>query len=70
MFSPTEAHAADGSPLVPQARRFSPGLSSIQEVAMAGDYEGYVSFGLGLRAKVAFRVFELSNPSRVVVDVA
>ncbi len=35
----------------------------------AGDFEGVVTFGLGLRERAGFRVFNLSNPTRIVVDV-
>lgn len=70
VFSVAEAHDGSGALSIPQGRRFDPGLTTVKEVALAGDFEGYVSFGLGLAGKVGFRVFELSNPSRVVVDVA
>ena len=36
----------------------------------AGDFEGVVSFGLGLRRKTGFRVFRLTAPTRIVIDVA
>jgi hypothetical protein len=32
--------------------------------------EGVVSFGLGLRRTTGFRVFRLTGPARIVVDVA
>ncbi len=70
VFSVAEAHDGRGALSIPQGRRFDPGLSTVKEVALAGDFEGYVTFGLGLAGKVGFRVFELSNPSRVVIDVA
>ncbi len=70
VFSVAEAHDAGGALSFPQGKRFDPGLTTIKEVVLAGDFEGHVSFGLGLAGKVGFRVFELSNPSRVVVDVA
>ncbi|MEJ7628623.1 MAG: hypothetical protein WKF54_03430 [Nocardioidaceae bacterium] len=33
------------------------------------DYEGYVTFGLGLSSRTPFRVFELSSPTRLVIDL-
>lgn len=36
----------------------------------SGDFEGVVSFGLGLRRKVGFRGFRLTAPGSVVIDVA
>ena len=47
-----------------------PGLPTIKGVAMTGDFEAVVSFGLALDHKAGFRVFTLTNPSRLVVDVA
>ena len=39
----------------------------------AGSFEGRTSLGLGVRARLPFRVFSLAGPgdgSRVVIDVA
>ena len=33
------------------------------------DYEGYVDAGLGLDRRAGFRVFELTSPTRLVIDV-
>src|SRR6266536_828220 len=41
-----------------------------KQVKGAGDFEHYLSFGLGLDHRVAFRILTLTDPSRVVVDVA
>ncbi|HEY7147370.1 MAG TPA: hypothetical protein VH637_24240 [Streptosporangiaceae bacterium] len=49
------------------------GFRTFRQVAGAGSFEGITSFGLGVRAKLPFRVFELSGPgthSRLVIDVA
>ncbi|WP_462186655.1 MULTISPECIES: AMIN-like domain-containing (lipo)protein [unclassified Frankia] len=46
------------------------GLPALVQYRMTGDYEGYVHFGLGVDDRVGFRVLELSNPSRVVIDLA
>lgn len=66
-FEQAQAHTDTGSPTI--APRVSPALPVVSEIVSAGDYEGYVTIALGLTAKVPFRVFELANPSRVVVDV-
>jgi hypothetical protein len=42
----------------------------LRQVKGAGDFEGTVSFGLGLASTSGFRVFTLSGPDRLVVDVA
>jgi hypothetical protein len=49
------------------------GYQTFRQVVYAGSYEGYTSLGLGVRARLPFRVFTLDGPgsgSRLVVDVA
>ena len=49
------------------------GFRTFREVAAAGGFEGHTSEGLGVRARLPFRVFTLSGPgstARVVIDVA
>jgi hypothetical protein len=57
-----------GAPPAPQDRQ-TPRFPELREIAGAGDFEGVVSFGLGLTAESGFRVFTLTNPDRLVVDV-
>jgi hypothetical protein len=48
-------------------------FSTLRHVAWAGSFEGQTTFGLGVRARLPFRVFTLDGPgtgSRIVVDVA
>jgi hypothetical protein len=45
------------------------GLPALREARVVGDYEGYVSWGLGLAQQPCMRVFTMSNPARLVVDV-
>ena len=51
-------------------RRLQPDLSAVQEIAVVGDFEGVLSFGVGLDDRAAFRVLRLSDPARTVIDVA
>jgi hypothetical protein len=49
------------------------GFSTFRQVAFAGSFEGQSNIGLGVRARLPFRVFTLDGPgtaSRIVVDVA
>ncbi|GAB2646926.1 AMIN-like domain-containing (lipo)protein [Nocardia goodfellowii] len=49
------------------------GYSTFRQVAWAGSFEGQTTVGLGVRARLPFRVFTLDGPgdgSRVVLDVA
>ncbi|KAF0849052.1 AMIN-like domain-containing (lipo)protein [Nocardia caishijiensis] len=46
------------------------GYQTFRQVALAGSFEGQTTLGLGVRARLPFRVFGLESPSRVVIDVA
>jgi len=49
------------------------GFSTFRQVAFGGSFEGYTTFGLGVRARLPMRAFILNGPgtgSRVVIDVA
>ena len=49
------------------------GYRTLREVAYAGFFEGQVTMGVGVRARLPFRVFTLPGPgtrSRLVTDVA
>jgi hypothetical protein len=62
------AHTSAGGALLPSVT--TPLCSNLRQVKIAGDFEGVVSFGLGLRRKTGFRVFRLTAPTRIVIDVA
>jgi hypothetical protein len=49
------------------------GFRTFRQVADGGSFEGYTTIGLGVRARLPFRVFVLSGPgtgARLVIDVA
>jgi hypothetical protein len=49
------------------------GFRTFRQIAGAGNFEGRSTFGLGVRARLPMRAFNLSGPgtgSRVVIDVA
>jgi len=48
----------------------TPHFCSLLQLKESGDFEGVVSFGVGLRRKVGFRGFRMTSPGRVVIDVA
>lgn len=62
------AHTEAGAPTVRRGAR--PGLPALREWRLASDFEGQVLFGLGLTERAGFRVLELRNPNRLVIDVA
>jgi hypothetical protein len=61
-------HTQGGTNLLPDVR--TPLCPNLRQIKTAGDFEGVVTFGLGLRRKTGFRVFRLTGPRRIVIDVA
>jgi len=57
-----------GRPIAP--RRIVRPFTQLKEVRLAGDFEGVVTYGIGLAARGDFRVFTLTGPDRLVVDLA
>jgi hypothetical protein len=47
----------------------TPNLPAIREVAQIGNFERFVSYGVGLATPACFRVLELTGPTRLVIDV-
>jgi hypothetical protein len=68
VIRPARGHTTGGTNLLPST--LTPRCSNLRQVKKAGDFEGVVSYGLGLRRKTGFRVFRLTAPTRIVVDVA
>jgi hypothetical protein len=46
----------------------TPRYSQLLMVRAAGDFEGYLSFGIGLAARGGYHVSSLAGPDRVVID--
>jgi hypothetical protein len=49
--------------------RFTPGTPEVTELVRTGDFEGVLSWAIGVHDKVAFRVLTLDDPARLVVDL-
>lgn len=47
----------------------TPRFPMLRQMKQSGNFEALLSYGLGLRTKRGFRVFRLSAPTRVVVDL-
>jgi hypothetical protein len=45
-------------------------LAQVRQLGLAEDWEGVVRVGIGLERRAGFRVLELRDPTRVVVDFA
>jgi len=67
-FNLAAGHDNRGTNLL--AGTLTPRCPNLLQVKKAGDFEGTVTFGLGLKHTTGFRAFRLTNPTRVVVDVA
>ncbi|WP_194291515.1 AMIN-like domain-containing (lipo)protein [Cumulibacter manganitolerans] len=46
------------------------GWQTLRQIAWGGSYEGYTTIAIGVRARLPFRVFVLTGPTRIVLDVA
>ncbi len=62
-----DAHDTAGRPTA--QGRLVPGLPNVVEIAQSGDFEAVVGYGIGLARRQPFRMFTLTRPSRVVVDI-
>lgn len=51
-------------------RDLRPGFPALRQVAGAGEFEGTLTYGIGQQRQAGFRVFTLTGPDRLVVDVA
>ena len=45
------------------------GLAALRDLAVAGDFEAGVTFGIGVAGRTGFRVLQLDAPSRVAIDI-
>ncbi|MBW3547634.1 MAG: hypothetical protein KY452_05815 [Actinobacteria bacterium] len=62
-----------GAHIVTPEQFSSGGFRTFRDLAYGGSFEGETDFGLGVRARLPFRVFQLDGPgggSRLVIDVA
>ena len=69
-------HGASGTCPQPSQRTWAgpavltPYYPQVLVVSAAGDFEGYLSFGIGLAAQGGYHVFTLTGPDRVAIDVS
>lgn len=64
----TQAHTDAGQPTIAQTNR-TVNLPSLRQLVETCDFEADVTWVLGIGDKKRYRVVELTNPSRIVVDV-
>ncbi len=51
-------------------RTLTPSSPTLLQVTWVDEFEGYLTFGLGLSRWVGFRVLELRQPARLAIDMA
>jgi hypothetical protein len=68
-LQPANAHTEAGVATV-QNRQQNPSLPILKELKLICDFEADVQWILGLSSPNRYRVLELTNPARLVVDVA
>ena|SRR2546421_5179203 len=61
----TQIKFSDAKGFVPKGKLNMPSLQSVRDKEL---FEGYYDFLVGVSAKKPFRVTELSNPTRLVID--
>ncbi|WP_028985031.1 AMIN-like domain-containing (lipo)protein [Sporichthya polymorpha] len=71
-LTPAQAHNDKGKSTYSGPGRLSTAnynLSTLKGVRMACDFEGHVTFGVGVKNLKSYSVSHLTNPKRVVVDL-
>jgi hypothetical protein len=61
---------ATGHKTYPGPSAAAPGYAQLLGLAAAGDFEGYLTWGIGLAAKGGYHAYTLTAPYRVVIDVS
>lgn len=69
VMTPAAAHDDHGEPTFPGPLPSVSNLAAVRDLADAGDFEGVLTWGIGVAARTDFRTLRLSNPSRIAVDV-
>ncbi|MBA3944764.1 MAG: hypothetical protein H0X37_09415 [Herpetosiphonaceae bacterium] len=65
-MTPAQAHDDQGQATAPAQVNFN--LPNLKQVVSGSDFEGVLSYGVGLDHKTEIRVITLAGASRVVID--
>ena len=66
-LNPANAHDESGHSTAPRSIAFP--LPNVMTAVRSGDFEAVTTYGVGLAKKQPFRVFTLTGPPRLVIDV-
>lgn len=67
-LEPARAHTEEGRPTVPQ-RRIEARLPVVLEIVRTCDFEAVVTWVVAVGSPEPFRLLQLDDPSRIVVDI-
>src|SRR5262249_32306692 len=67
-MTPAQTHNQAGEPTI-REQQLVPHLPVINEMKQLCDFEADVRWGLGLSTPNRYRVLELYNPARLIIDV-
>jgi hypothetical protein len=70
---PAWAHDLDTPPYAATytgPRTLTPRYPMLRQVRLVDEFEGHLTFGVGLQRRAGFRVLELRGPPRLAIDVA
>jgi hypothetical protein len=67
-FELANAHTEAGKPTVAELER-ELSLGALRELELTCDFEGIVTWVVGMREPLPYRVFTLTEPPRIVLDV-
>jgi hypothetical protein len=70
---PAWAHDLDTPPYAATytgPRTLTPRYPMLRQVRLVDEFEGHLTFGVGLQRRAGFRVLELRGPARLAIDVA
>jgi hypothetical protein len=67
-FEPARAHKNDATVTAPGRSAFP--LPNVLTTVRSGDFEAVLTYGIGLAKRESYRIYTLSDPPRVVLDIA
>ncbi|MEO7910646.1 MAG: hypothetical protein ABIV47_13430 [Roseiflexaceae bacterium] len=65
-FTPAQAHSDSGQATAPN--HMAPKLPLVKAIVSAGDFEGVVTYGIGLAKKADTRILTMDNSNRLAID--
>jgi len=70
ILSPAAAHTDNGNPTFTGPLPVIVNTAALRDLADAGDFEGQVTWGIGVAARTPLQVRQFPSPSRIAIDVA